>query len=64
MPQPAPPKGAKVYKNRDFDDEAVEKLHQRLSSGLLEAYWSQYDKRAGVSPIVENPLLVSDGPVL
>jgi hypothetical protein len=59
LAQPRATPGDRVYRNRDFDDAAVEKLYAQLSSGLLERYLGERSERCRRVPIVEQPRLLA-----
>lgn len=58
MPQPQTPTDEKVYRQKDYSEESVEKLYDKFKNGLVEKYLSEKDSRCLKSPIVENPSII------
>lgn len=51
----------KVYKANDFNSQAVTKLYNNFSSGMIAQYLNEYDARCRRVPISENPIFSSGG---
>jgi hypothetical protein len=59
-PQPAPLPG-KVFRNKDFCEDATRQLYQRFSNGAVDAYLAVQEDRRRAAPIIEHPALRAGG---
>lgn len=57
VPQPDMAEPARVYRRAQVDAEALERLQQRLGSGMLEEYLEHRSQRDADRPIVTHPLI-------
>lgn len=57
MLQPVSPPEAKVYRQKDFSEESVQRLYQGFADGLVDRYLAEREQRCAAVPIVENPAL-------
>jgi hypothetical protein len=56
-PQLPPAPRPRVYRNRDFTQEATRLLYRRFATGLIDRYLAQWRERCEAAPIVTNPVL-------
>lgn len=54
---PPEPAQSRIYRRRDFNDTAVERLYDAFAKGLVDRYLDNYDDRNRAAPIVENAAL-------
>lgn len=50
----------KVYKNKDFNEESVQKLYQNFQDGMIERYLENKELRDNEAPIQQNPRYLLD----
>jgi hypothetical protein len=55
LPQLLSPAKEKVYKRKDFSEEAVKRLYDRFESGLVADYLADLPKRVDRYPILRQP---------
>lgn len=47
----------KVFRKRDFTEDAVRKLYRGFKAGLVEDYLAEQEARCAAVPIIENPVV-------
>lgn len=57
--QPELHRPAKVYRRRDFSEEATQKLYRNFKDGMVADYLKEYENRIRNAPIVTNPIIGS-----
>lgn len=57
IPQLPEPEDVKIYRIRDFSDEATTKLYEEFKNGLVEKYLQEKEARCSAVPILEHPVL-------
>jgi len=55
MTQPSEPENVKVYRNKDFSEEATCKLYSNFADGMIQRYLLEKGTRCKKAPIIENP---------
>ncbi|MBI5164236.1 MAG: hypothetical protein HY985_10085 [Magnetospirillum sp.] len=63
QPLPQPPKvtGGRLYRRRDFDAAACERLYENFNQGLVDNYLVERAARVGRAKILTQPILSSEG---
>jgi phosphoribosylglycinamide formyltransferase 1 len=51
------PDNAKIYKNKDFSEESVQKLYDNFKKGLVEKYLREKPERTIKVPIIQNDIM-------
>lgn len=62
MPQPPAPAEERVYRKKDFSEEATCRLYQRFSQGMVVESLGNWEQRCLAVPLIENPVLADAAP--
>jgi hypothetical protein len=60
MPQPPMPADERVYRKKDFSEEATRTLYRNFSSGMIATYLAEQGQRRAMVPILENPAVTAE----
>jgi folate-dependent phosphoribosylglycinamide formyltransferase PurN len=60
MAQPVVPNCERVYRQRDFTEDAVRRLYERFDAGMIQKYLERRLEREAAVPLVINPVIETD----